>query len=68
MLTQKLTPAQVELYRQQRYIIIKGFCKSDEVNKLYNAALKDNAMLNNAFDLNDQSGKKNQAITLVHSW
>jgi ectoine hydroxylase-related dioxygenase (phytanoyl-CoA dioxygenase family) len=58
MLTQKLTPAQVELYHQQGYIIIKGFCKSDEVNKLYNTALKDNAMLNNAFDLSDQTGKK----------
>jgi hypothetical protein len=58
MLTQKLTPTQVELYHQQGYIIIKGFCKSDEVNKLYNTALKDNAMLNNAFDLSDQTGKK----------
>ncbi len=58
MLTQKLTPAQVELYHQQGYIIIKCFCKPDEVNKLYNTALEDNAMLNNAFDLNDLSGKK----------
>jgi hypothetical protein len=58
MLTQKLTPAQVELYHQQGYIIIKCFCKPDEVNKLYNTALEDNAMLDNAFDLNDQSGKK----------
>jgi hypothetical protein len=58
MLTQKLTPAQVELYHQQGYIIIKCFCKPNEVNKLYNTALEDNAMLNNAFDLNDLSGKK----------
>ena len=58
MLTEKLTPAQVDLYHQQGYIIIKGFCQPDEVNKLYKAALEDNAMANNAFDLNDQSGKK----------
>ena len=58
MLTQNLTSAQVDLYHQQGYIIIKGFCKTDEVNKLYHTALEDNAMLNNAFDLNDQSGRK----------
>ena len=55
---QKLTSDEVELYHQQGYIIIKGFCNPDEVDKLYSTALKDNAMLDNAFDLNDQSGKK----------
>jgi ectoine hydroxylase-related dioxygenase (phytanoyl-CoA dioxygenase family) len=58
MLTEKLTPAQVELYHKQGYLIIKGFCKPDEVNKLYQTALDDNAMRNNALDLNDQTGKK----------
>ena len=58
MLTEKLTPAQVELYNQQGYIIIKGFCTSGEINKLYQTALDDNAMRNNALDLNDQTGKK----------
>ncbi|MDB5132053.1 MAG: phytanoyl-CoA dioxygenase PhyH [Mucilaginibacter sp.] len=58
MLTEKFTPAEVELYRQQGYIIIKGFCKPEEVNKLYQTALEDKAMQNNALDLNDQSGKK----------
>jgi len=58
MLTEKLTPAEVELYRQQGYVIIRGFCKPAEVNKLYQTALDDNAMLNNALDLNDQTGKK----------
>jgi len=58
MLPEKLTPAQVTLYHQQGYLIIKGFCKPVEVNKLYQTALDDNAMKNNALDLNDQSGKK----------
>jgi ectoine hydroxylase-related dioxygenase (phytanoyl-CoA dioxygenase family) len=58
MLTEKFTPAEVELYRQQGYIIVKGFCKPEEVNKLYQTALEDKAMQNNALDLNDQSGKK----------
>jgi hypothetical protein len=58
MLTEKFTPAEMEFYRQQGYIIIKGFCKPEAVNKLYKTALQDKAMHNNALDLNDQSGKK----------
>lgn len=58
MLTEKLTPAEAALYHQQGYIIVKGFCKPEEVNKLYQTALEDKAMQNNALDLNDQSGKK----------
>ena len=58
MLTEKFTPAQVELYNRQGYIIIKSFCNPKEINKLYQTALDDNAMKNNALDLNDQSGKK----------
>lgn len=58
MLTEKLTPAQVELYHRQGYLILKGFFSHQEINKLYQTALEDNAMRNNALDLNDQSGKK----------
>jgi len=58
MLTEKFTPAQVELYNLQGYLIIKNFCKPEEVNKLYQTALDDNVMRNNAVDLNDQTGKK----------
>ena len=58
MLTEKFTPAQVELYNQQGYIIIKNFCSPEEINKLYQTALDDNAMRNNALYLNDQTGKK----------
>ncbi|HEY2583968.1 MAG TPA: phytanoyl-CoA dioxygenase family protein [Mucilaginibacter sp.] len=58
MLTEKFTPEGVKLYNEQGYIIIKGFCTTPEVNKLYQTALDDSAMKNNALDLNDQSGKK----------
>jgi ectoine hydroxylase-related dioxygenase (phytanoyl-CoA dioxygenase family) len=58
MLTEKLTPLQVEQYNRDGYIIIKGFCTPPETETLYHTALDDNAMLNNALDLNDQTGKK----------
>lgn len=58
MLTSILTPADVALYHQQGYLIIKGFCQLDELNKLYHTALEDKAMLDHAFDLDDRSGKK----------
>src|SRR5665213_1424161 len=60
MLTQKFTPTQVELYNRQGYIILKGFCKPDEINKLYQTALDDNAMRINALDVNDKTGKKSK--------
>ncbi|HWZ04350.1 MAG TPA: phytanoyl-CoA dioxygenase family protein [Mucilaginibacter sp.] len=58
MLTGKLTPEQLELYHKQGYLILKGFFNPKEISKLYQTALDDNAMRNNALDLNDQSGKK----------
>lgn len=53
-----LTREQVDLYHQQGYIIVKAFCNRPEIEKLYTTAISDNAMRNNALDLNDQSGKK----------
>ncbi len=58
MLPENLTAEQVALYHKQGYLIIKGFCKPQEIDKLYQTALDDNAMRVNALDLNDQSGKK----------
>jgi ectoine hydroxylase-related dioxygenase (phytanoyl-CoA dioxygenase family) len=60
MLMQKFTPAEVALYNRQGYIILKGFCKPDEINKLYQTALDDNAMRVNALDVNDKTGKKSK--------
>lgn len=54
----KLTSEQVALYHEQGYVVVKNFCTTNEIDKLYQTALNDNAMRNNALDLNDQSGKK----------
>jgi ectoine hydroxylase-related dioxygenase (phytanoyl-CoA dioxygenase family) len=54
----KLTEEQIESYHKDGYVLVKSFCSKDEVNKLYDVAIKDDAMKKNAMDLNDQSGKK----------
>ena len=46
------------MYHKQGYVVVKNFCSKAEIDKLYGTAVNDNAMLNNAVDLNDQSGKK----------
>ena len=58
MLTNNFSAAQMALYQEQGYLIVNEFLDTAEVNKLYQTALDDKAMQNNALDLNDQSGKK----------
>ncbi len=58
MTNPKLTPAQVADFDRDGYILIKGFCSKEEVNKMYRTAIEDDAMRKNALDLNDLSGKK----------
>ena len=53
-----LTPAQINQYHLDGYLLIKNFCSQQEIDKLYNVALQDDAMRKNALDLNDQTGKK----------
>src|SRR3954464_12661133 len=53
-----LTPAQINQYHADGYLVLKSFCSKEEVDKLYNVALQDEAMRKNALDLNDQAGKK----------
>src|SRR5579872_6791297 len=45
-------------YDRDGYLLVKGFCSEEEINKLYKTALEDDAMRKNALDLNDLSGKK----------
>lgn len=54
----KLTAEQIENYNQNGYLIIKNFISTDEVNKLYGIANNDDLLQKHAFDLNDQTGKK----------
>lgn len=58
MTTSNLSSDQVKSFRKDGYILIKNFCDKKEIELLYSTALEDKAMLNNALDLNDQSGKK----------
>jgi ectoine hydroxylase-related dioxygenase (phytanoyl-CoA dioxygenase family) len=53
-----LSSEQVSAFYKDGYIIVKNFCSKQEIDKLYGTAIEDNAMRNNALDLNDQSGKK----------
>jgi ectoine hydroxylase-related dioxygenase (phytanoyl-CoA dioxygenase family) len=58
MTTSGLTSQQIADYNRDGYLLIKGFCSQQEIDRLYSVALKDDAMRKNALDLNDQSGKK----------
>lgn len=58
MENKKLTDHQIVDYNRDGYLIVKNFCSTDEIDKLYSTAVNDDAMRKNALDLNDQSGKK----------
>jgi ectoine hydroxylase-related dioxygenase (phytanoyl-CoA dioxygenase family) len=58
MSNHRLSPEEIRLYHEQGYVIVKNFCSKPEIDQLYDTALKDKAMQNNALDLNDQTGKK----------
>lgn len=54
----QLTSEQIRQYHTDGYLLVKNFCSKAETDKLYSAAINDDNMVNNALDLNDQSGKK----------
>ncbi len=54
----RLSSAQIEAYHRDGYLVLKGFCSKEEIEKLHHTALADDAMGKNALDLNDQTGKK----------
>ena len=58
MSTGKLSQEQVKQYQKDGYILVKGFCSRNEIDRLYGVAIQDDAMRKHALDLNDQSGKK----------
>ncbi|MBL7744075.1 MAG: phytanoyl-CoA dioxygenase family protein [Chitinophagaceae bacterium] len=62
----QLTGQQIACYRQDGYVIIRGFLQSPEVRKLQEIAFADAVMRKNSFDLNDQTGKKTK-LTLWYS-
>lgn len=54
----QLTKEQIANYHRDGYVICKEFLSQPEVGKLYSTAIADDVMINNAFDLDDQQGKK----------
>lgn len=55
---QNLTASQKARYDSDGYLIIPDFLTRSEVDLLYNLATNDDILRNNAFDLNDQAGKR----------
>jgi ectoine hydroxylase-related dioxygenase (phytanoyl-CoA dioxygenase family) len=53
-----LTPSQKSQYDQDGYLIIRNFLDKGEIALLYNLATSDELLTNNAWDFNDQSGKR----------
>lgn len=60
MTNSPLTPEQVASYEKDGYIIIPGFLKNAEVDKLYRIATEDDTMSKHSYDMNDSTGKKSK--------
>jgi ectoine hydroxylase-related dioxygenase (phytanoyl-CoA dioxygenase family) len=61
-----LSPEQLEIYKNDGFLVVKNFLQKQEVDKLYQVATGDNTLRKHAFDLNDQSGKKTK-LTLWYT-
>lgn len=60
----QLSPTQLQAYHRDGYVVVPCFCTAPETKRLYTTAIEDEAMRQNALDLNDQSGK----ITKLSLW
>jgi ectoine hydroxylase-related dioxygenase (phytanoyl-CoA dioxygenase family) len=58
MSARTLSPAEVADFHRDGYVIVKNFFSNQEIKKLYAIAIADTVVRDNAFDLNDQTGKK----------
>lgn len=61
-----LTTDQIAAYHRDGYVIVSGFLSAEETRKLHDIAVTDDVMRRNAFDLNDQTGKKTK-LTLWYT-
>ncbi|MDE3183204.1 MAG: phytanoyl-CoA dioxygenase family protein [Bacteroidota bacterium] len=62
----QLSPQQIESYNKDGFVIVKNFLQAKEIDKLYSIATGDDTLRKNAFDLNDQTGKKTK-LTLWYT-
>ena len=53
-----LSPQDVATFHKNGYVIVPQFFTPKEIDKLYQVAIEDKVVKENALDLNDQSGKK----------
>lgn len=53
-----LTPEQKAQYDRDGYLIVSNFFNPEQIKLLYSLATEDAVMTSNAFDLNDQTGKR----------
>ncbi len=53
-----LTPEQQAQYERDGYIVVPSFFNPEQIKLLYSLATEDGVLRANAFDLNDQTGKK----------
>jgi ectoine hydroxylase-related dioxygenase (phytanoyl-CoA dioxygenase family) len=58
MLLKKLSADQEKSFHKDGYVVVKKFCSTQEIDKLYSTATGDQSISDNALDLNDLSGKK----------
>src|SRR5579863_10165806 len=62
----QLSPQQIADYHHYGYLIVNDFLSPEEIQKVYANATEDEVLLNHAFDLNDQTGKKTK-LTLWYN-
>lgn len=55
-----LSAEQVKDFNRDGYLILKKFFSPTEAGKLYQSAVDDNILLNNALEVNDQTGKSSK--------
>ncbi len=60
MANAQLTKEQIATFNEDGYLIIPGFLKEAEVNKLYRVATEDDTMSKHSYDVNDSTGKKSK--------
>lgn len=63
---QTITNKHLDEYNQNGYTIVRGMFTQPETDLLYKTALEDELVSKNAFDLNDQTGKKTK-LTLWYN-
>src|ERR1700759_4544712 len=62
----QLTAQQISAYKKDGYVIVRNFLSQPEIGKLYGIATGDAILRKQAFDLNDQTGKKTK-LTLWYN-